>query len=305
MISGMIRRVLVLLAFAVASAHAQAPSLLEHNTPAARARLVRREKFAPVYTAVEERDGSPTEIMALRVLLDDPAIELASKRLRQSVDGFGQPGTAARLAAAEQELARWIRAEAAKPEFARAWLSYAGPGGQKDPDWMIFTTPHAAIARLYGEVVFEVREETPRGVDLNALNREVFRFYDALPLRERLKPRGALIRGVLDRDEYVIPSHVPRGDVAAVEVRARLPQWLRTDSVQLSGRVQRRYTRDRAGAVRWVDLTDRKGAWIARFSLDPAAPRPEGPRSGAELPADVEAAVRGMRVGGRSVIVLR
>lgn len=298
MMKGMLR--VFLLALAVASAHAEPVSLFEHNTPSARASLPGR----PVFTAVEERDGSPTEIMALRVMLDDPAIELASKKLRTSVEGFGQPGTAERLAAAESELARWIRAEAAKPDFGAQWLSYAGPGGKKDPDWMIFTTPHAAIARLYGEVVFEVREAAPRGVDLNALNREVFEFYDSLPLRERLRPRGALIRGVLDRDEYVIPSHVPRGEVAAVEVRARLPQWLRTESVQLAGRVMRRYTRDRAGAVRWVDLTDRKGAWIARFSLDPA-PRPAGRRSSAELPPEIAAAVSALRIGGRPVLVLR
>jgi hypothetical protein len=282
-----------------------APSLLSFNVPRVQDDLRQRRRFHPVFTGIEERDGRPTEILALRVLLGDPEVAITSRRLRRAIAAAGGPGKAS-LAAEAARLSRWLEGETARPDFERRYLSYEGLGREDDPDFFIYTTPAAWLSRCYGEVVFEIREAVPRGVDLNTLNREVFRYYDRLSLADRLNPRATLIRHLFDRDEYVIPSLVPAGDIAAVEVRARLPIAGLSRSVQPGGRLQRRYVRGSAGASRWVDMRDRKGRGIARFTLDPAAPALDGPRStSGSVPPEIERAVRELRIAGRAVISSR
>ncbi|MBI4860147.1 MAG: hypothetical protein HY815_07765 [Candidatus Riflebacteria bacterium] len=278
-------------------------SLLRFNPEGIRLEFTRRERFTRLFMGIKEGAGLRTELMALRILLDDPGVGIGCPRLRKALaqngacDGEGRAREVARLK-------EWIEEEAAKPGFSERHLWYRGEGGQIDPDFLIYTSPHPWVARCYGEVVFEIREATPRGVDLNALNREVYGFYDRLSLAEKLNPRLIVIRQLLDRDEYVIPSHLPGSDLVAADIRARVP-LLAAGMVRISGRLMRRYRRGASSGSRWVDLVDRRDRPIARFSLDRSVPPPPGPRSSQEIPGEVLEALRGITIRGFPVRVVR
>ncbi|MBI3892691.1 MAG: hypothetical protein HY303_14310 [Candidatus Wallbacteria bacterium] len=269
-----------------APASAVPVSLFRFNTADSRERIAKRSAFCPVFMGMAERDGHVREILALRLLVEDPAICLASPRLLRSVLASTRP-EASRLPEEMAALKDWIETRANAPEFSNRYLSYAGEGGSFDPDFLVYTSPHPFVAHLYGEIVLEIREQTPRGVDLNELNRAVYDYYRKLTLAQRLNPKAALIRALLDRDEYVIPSHLPASDIAAADVYARLPVELAKGNVRLTGRLQRHYQRRTDGRHTWVDLLDRAGLLMARFSRDPSAPAPTGSRSTATLPPEV------------------
>jgi hypothetical protein len=299
---------LALAAGATAEAAAtDAPVSLAHfNTPDALA--AHEERIAdgrPLFMAIKERDGLHTEALAIRILLGDESVGIACERLRDRIRERGNDPAGRR--AAHQEVATEIQAMAAAEDFADRYLWYRGEGGKVDPDFLIYTTPLEWVARMYGEVVFEIHEDVPRGVDLNRLNRERYEYYRTLTLREYLDPKGLAIRNVFDREEYVLPSHVPGHQVGAVTIRARLPRWLPQKMVRLTGRRRRRYERVHQGDRSWVDLRDRRGALLARLATNPEVPAPDAtePRSQQELEPELVGRLGRMRIGDRPVRVLR
>jgi hypothetical protein len=281
-------------------------SLARFNTPGALAAHAGRiAEGRPLYMAIKERDGLHTEALAIRILLGDESVGIACERLRDRIRQRGND-TAGRRAA-HLEVAAEIEAMAGAEDFADRYLWYRGEGGKVDPDFLIYTTPLEWVARMYGEVVFEIHEDVPRGVDLNRLNRERYEYYRTLTMREYLDPKGLAIRNVFDREEYVLPSHVPGQQVRAVTIRARLPRWVPQKMVRMTGRRRRRYERVRQGDLSWVDLRDPRGALLARLATNPSIPPPDATelRSQRELEPELVGRLGRVRIGGRPVRVLR
>lgn len=289
---------------AAARLQAEPVSLLRFNPPGARAELAARQRAYPLHMGIKERDGHPTEHMVLRILLGDETVGIACERIRRELDISSD---AADRRESVRRLDAWIREATTSPDFAERYLSYRGESGEVDPDFLIYMTPHEKVARFYGEVILEIHEATPRGIDLNAVNRERYGYYDSLDLAEKLNPKAALIRNFLDRDEYVIPSHVPADEIRAFTIRARLPRILGKRMVTLTGRKLRRYQRGGAGDHQWIDVQDRRGRHMARFTLAPeveAAP-PSTPRSRRDLPAELLERIAATRISGRRILTRR
>jgi len=256
-----------------------------------------------VYLGIKERDQNSIEMLGLKVLLGDSKDGLVCGRLLEhpaDSDSINPESRVQRI----HDLARWIEDSARLPEFRDQYLSYFGAGGHVDPDFLIYTSPHSNVARLYGEVIFEIREKVPRGVDLNRLNRLEYDYYEKLGWADQLNPKRILIREILDRDEYVIPSHVPHDEVESVTIRARLPKAFHAGLARLTGRVQRRYRRGSSGVSTWVDMTDRNGKFMARICFEEdrqTIPVPEQPESTSAIPLAVRDAIESLEVEGKSV----
>ena len=76
------------------------------------------------------------------------------------------------------------------------------------PQAIQFLTPHKSYAESYGEFVLHVKEVVRRGVDVERYNYHNPSWSYSI---------GSIYR--LDRDEYMVPSHIPSWDVHVVKVR--------------------------------------------------------------------------------------
>lgn len=83
-----------------------------------------------------------------------------------------------------------------------------GGGYNGTPQAIQFLTPHLEYAEGYGEFVLYIRESVKRGVDVERYN------YHYPGLNYQI---GSIY--AMDRNEYLVPSHIPSWDIQSIKVR--------------------------------------------------------------------------------------
>lgn len=272
-------------------------SLHAFNPAPSRQSIENRQTFETLFMAIKEREQHAVEKLGISILLNASDRGIASERVRARAQELG--GQAEGFQQAIAEVDAWIEAEAKDPKFVEKYLSYAGPGGKQDPDFLIYTSSRRSVARLYGEILFHIQPKTPRGVDLNSLN-EALGYKESLSWGDYLNPRKALIRNLFDRDEYVVPSSIPNQEVQGFEVLARLPNPLPGKAVRLTGRRQRTYLRRGTPEHPWVEVFDRRNRRYGFLAPEGIEPVPDHLESSSKsLPETVLEAFESLTVNGQ------
>lgn len=81
-----------------------------------------------------------------------------------------------------------------------------GSSYNSTPQAINFLTPHYKYASGYGEYLVHVREVVKRGIDVERYNAQKYNY-----------SIGSIYS--MDRDEYMVPSHIPSWDIQKIEVR--------------------------------------------------------------------------------------
>lgn len=298
---------LVAIGFSQACAAGGGPSasVFEFNPPKVQQELNMQKTLRSLYRGIKETSEYDIERMGLRILLNIPTSVLASSRLRRAL-AETKDLSAEKVEREKERLADWLEAAKSREDFSERYLAYEGPGDREDPDFFVYTSPHKWLARVYGNVIFEIREHKPRGVDLAAHN-----LYEHGAARERaladFSPKKLLVRKVMDKDEYLIPSHIPHKDIQAFEVYDGLSLNFKTTSGagNLARHLRRRYQRSRFAASSCIDVFDDCGRLIARLSRNQMAYVPKGDfePSNHALPRHILAELNALRAEGMKLYV--
>lgn len=154
------------------------------------------------------------------------------------------------------------------------WKALASSGLFDSEPHFIFSSPHLAVAKLYGPVVMIIQESSPRGIDLNSMAYDQDYYSSSRLLRNIIRQEwGILLADHLeDLGEYVIPSFTTPEDVRGILVYN--PSPIKIGSHLLMNpeapllRVYRKY--HRKGSM-VIDIFDGKFSLIARLSANPRA----------------------------------
>jgi hypothetical protein len=268
------------------------PSLHAFQPPEVRGEIALKQTFRHLYRAIAETKNHDLERLAVRLLLKEENIGLDCSRVRNRTKELGG-GPEARKQALE-EMATWLREEGSKPGFTEKYFSYGQEEIKHYPDFLLFTTPLAQTAAFYGGVVFEIDQETPRGLDLQGVNHGLFKRGPG-GLREWLQSHNLI---PTDWKEYVIPSHIEAKDVVAVQLRAE-PVTFGSEHLRIPGRKKRRYLRVETEAGTHIEILGRGGK--LRGLLAPrgyAFPSLEGRRLGRPLHPRLVRWLESIRVRG-------
>ena len=300
---------IALVAFVCSQAYAAgeslSASLFEFNPPKLQQELKRQRTLRSVYRGIKETDAHHIERMGLRILLNEPTTVLASSRLRR-VLAETKNLCAEKVEREKDRLAQWLEAAKCRSDFSEQYLAYDGPGDRVDPDFFIYTSPHKWLARVYGNVIFEIREHVPRGVDIAAHNLHEYGIDRKHGVAD-FSLTKLFVRKVMDKDEYLIPSHVPSRDIQAFEVYDGMSLNFNTASGagNLARHLRRRYERSRFASASCVDLFDEEGRLIARLSSNRMVYVPQGDfqASHQALPRHILAELNALRAQGLEIFV--
>jgi hypothetical protein len=134
----------------------------------------------------------------------------------------------------------------------------------------VFATAAYGSAALYGPVIFAIRPEIRRGLDVASYLREKADFFRGLTTADRLSLKTIWVNLFCDRDEYLLASHIPNREIVGCDVRldsARLPSVL-SFTLRRPGPLIRRYLKRCSNNRLWLDVLDGSGARIGRLTAD-------------------------------------
>lgn len=293
-----IPRVLALLGALGSAASASpesAPSLHELQPPEVRAEIERSGMFRTLYRTIQDTEDHALERLGIRMLFGDPDAGIDSDRVRRRTAELGG-GPGARREAL-REVAEWLEAETARPDFATRHLTYQAEE-RPDQDFLVYTAPSPHVVHWYGEVLFEFRPVRPRGGWLQG-------WTDAVTARRRANLREWFSTqnwNPFNYREYVIPSHIGSEDLARVRIRRRMPRPWPGARFRQPGGPLRDYVRVREGGFPRIEVRSPAGRPRGTLVLqgDPTPPRPRG-HPGRPLHPRLARWLESIRVQGRAV----
>lgn len=273
------------------------PTLYVMNSPQAKARI-EKGFFRPVFRGFGPRtplEIAKNELLGFRFLFDTDCLSFPMRDLVSRHQAKGMtPEKAFRQALIDH-------IQILKQEFTRmdstAKLYENFPGKGLDVEQaFLFTTPHLSIARCYGPVVLVIEEARPRGLDLNGIARDAkyYSFGRFLSNISKLRWKTIAADYVLDRDEYVIPSFIPRDDITGVIVHGPSKLIVAGRLPVVPPKVLRVYRKHYVRESMVIDVFDAQDRLIERLSVTPWSTPvdPKVQRSSEKLPAAVAEAWR-------------
>ncbi|MDP7420622.1 MAG: hypothetical protein QGH40_02025 [bacterium] len=135
-------------------------------------------------------------------------------------------------------------------------------------DDFIFFSGDYGTAALYGDMIYIIRQEEPRGIPINEISYAIS-FYRKLPYNWLISLKGFWLYSFVDRQEYIIPVFISHAEVAGCDIREErtriVPEAVITGK---PGKLKRRYRKyfDREKNQLFVVVLDHENRLMGAFS---------------------------------------